>query len=799
MMQQMTALVLCLSCITSRIGSGAVHAADALVAQPVRQLNLPQVLPAYTAQQRPAYMASTGLASFDTTPDDNPLTDAGAFLGRVLFYDTRLSANSTVSCSTCHVQKHAFSDPRPVSTGFRGRPMDRNSLALHDLRYTRAGFFWDERSESLEEAVLQPLFSHVEMGLDPATLIDRLSHDSHYTGLFEKAFPSREITVSRVARALAQFIRSMESNRSKYDEAVANVPSSRDNFPAFTSSENLGKRVFFDRCVSCHHLGNEPKVAIFAMFRSLNNGIDRDGTVRDGGRGDVTFDPSEVGSFKASTLRNVEYTAPYMHDGRLATLEDVIEHYSTGVNRHPNLGPVVRHLFSAEEKTALVDFLKTLSDPHFITDPKFSDPWEPPAQASQQPGGNALRHSGVAVHLQANDLLRWLEQGQGLPANSTHAWLLQLDQDGNGALSENEVQPVIALLQKIGGITPRSRTRSAAALTGRELPSGGPTQPIVRPGRGGASARGGPQRSSPLLDGQGDFNGDGVTNEQEAANFQALSRFVELTVGGRLDVFLDRIVARFDFTLPQQQLARKQLRAAKQTLTEAARQQDLALCDELQQALGTGGFRDFQLRIVDRLAEVRTASPQEPFPVEEAESLVWGHDRDENGLLSADEVIDLARTLSTAPGGFGQVPPPGVDMKLFATRLLQFDENGDEAISPNELPERMRYFAVDGDRNQDGRLEADELRTHLQTVAFDRIVLTGIYVGGGFVNTLVSSQAAVDEISLPDNARRRAKELLTTRESLLKRQNAESLREQFDFLSQLAKDAAEIPSQPERK
>jgi len=781
------ATFLCSLFIGLSIATSGVLATDVPLAPKTRTLNLPEVPHPYTKQKRPDYLASTGLATFDVTPADNPLTDAGATLGRVLFYDTRLSANHMVSCGSCHVQQHAFADPRPVSVGFSGRKMDRNSMALNDLRYVRAGFFWDERAETLEEAVLQPIFSHVEMGLDPTTLVDRLSSDQYYPRLFKQAFGNEEVTVTRVAQALSQFVRGMESNQSKYDAAVAAVSSSREDFPGFTDSENLGKRIFFDRCVACHHLGTEPKVAIFAMFRSLNNGIDPDGTVRDGGRGDITFDPSEVGSFKASSLRNVEYTAPYMHDGRLATLEDVIEHYSTGVNRHPNLGPVSRFQFSNEEKTALVDFLKTLSDPHFVVDPRFSDPWEtvpPPSLPVKELVETPSRNLSDSNEIE--DLQLLLDQAQGLPANATLIWLRHLDTDGDGALSKAEAEPVVSILQRIGGITPRSRTRSAAALAGRGAPSGGPPQPVVRPGRTEPHSTSAPPGAIPATNIRGDFDGDGHVSEQEAATYQALSRFIELAGGGRLEVFLDRLVGRFDFTPEQQQIARQRLKGAKVSLIEEGRRQDLALCNDLAQTLGPEGFRAFQSRVVDRLAEVRTASPTEPFPRSEADRLIWEHDKNQNGVLDSDELPELARTLASAPGGFGQLPPAGVDIGLFATRILQFDEDGDRAVSPQELPERMRFFAIDGDRNRDGRLDAEELRDHLQVVAFERIVLTGIYVGGGFANTLVSSRQALDEIELPEEVRSQAVNLIVTRDTLLKKQVSESLETQFQFLQQLA-------------
>lgn len=790
--------VLVLVALTTGQGSIAAEPQNSVQ---LRKLKLPNVHLNYEEHDRPAYLKAAGHATFDTTPASNQLTNSGATLGRVLFYDTQLSANYTISCGSCHVQKHAFTDPRSVSVGFNGQKMDRNSMSLVDLRYVRAGFFWDERAETLEQAVLQPLFSHVEMGLDPDTLIRRIDQDPRYRPLFRDAFGTEQATVEHVANALSQFIRSMESYRSKYDTAVAEVDSSRERFPGFTESENLGKQLFFDRCVACHHLGTEAQVANFAMFRSLNNGIDIDGTVRDGGRGDITFDPSEVGSFKASTLRNVEYTAPYMHDGRLATLEDVIEHYSTGVNRHPNLGPVSRFQFSDAEKKALVDFLKTLSDPHFINNIKFSDPWdaetvhatpslstETPNEPSPNPklvNSSEVPSSG-SVHGDSQTWQAVLGHGKGIPASATLPWLRHLDKNNDGKLSHDEVGPVERILLRTGGVASRSRTRAAAALVGRDIPDGGPPRGDAgrrRTGEPASSER--PADRRHLLD-IGDLDGDGKVSEQDMATYQALTRYIELAGGGRLEVFLDRLLGRFNFTEEQQQLARTQLRSARVSLIEDGRDKDLDLCQKLAIILGSDGYQAFQSRVVDRLAEARTSAPGSPISREQVEQLIWSHDSDDDQTLDTNEIEGLARTLASSPGGFGQVQPAGVDIRLFGARILRFDENGDGVLSPSELPERMRRFAVEGDLNRDGKLDARELEHHLQLEAYDRLVLTGIYVGGGFANTLIGSRQALDEIELPSESRQQASELIKAREAQLKSQIEETLKAQAKLLQKLS-------------
>jgi cytochrome c peroxidase len=166
------------------------------------------------------------------------------------------------------------------------------------------------------------------------------------------------------------------SYQSKYDEGVVKVRSRADDFPNFTREENRGKTLFLQRCANCHMQGGQD--AVFMLQSPQNTGLDANAKAPDLGVGDVTFNRFDAGRFKSPSLRNIEYTGPYMHDGRIKTLEDVIEHYSTGVKSHPNVDNRVRGglRFSSSEKASLVAFLKTLSDPKFITDPKFSDPFE---------------------------------------------------------------------------------------------------------------------------------------------------------------------------------------------------------------------------------------------------------------------------------------------------------------------------------------------------------------------------------------------------------------------------------------
>jgi cytochrome c peroxidase len=341
----------------------------------LRTLRLPETPDRYSDIDLPAHFQTPVARRFDNTPADNPVTDAGATLGRVLFYDTRLSANNTVSCGSCHVQKNAFVDPNRFSKGFEGKPTDRHAMSLANLRhYTRGRFFWDERGRTLEEAVLVPVQSKTEMGQDLTRLTEVLAEDQHYPGLFKEAFGDGKVTQERIARALAQFLRSMVSCQSKYDEGRAQVASVRDDFPNYTVQENRGKALFVRNCAICHLPGQD---AHFSMIAPANNGLDEDYKNADSGVGDITVNGRDIGRFKSPSLRNVEVTAPYMHDGRFDTLEKVIDHYSKEVKPHPNLDPRVRRLnFTDSEKAALVAFLKTLTDQKFLTDPKFSDPFQ---------------------------------------------------------------------------------------------------------------------------------------------------------------------------------------------------------------------------------------------------------------------------------------------------------------------------------------------------------------------------------------------------------------------------------------
>jgi cytochrome c peroxidase len=286
----------------------------------------------------------------------------------VLFYDTRLSANDTIACASCHLQAVGFSDQARLSVGFEGGTTRRNSMGLTNARFFQGDlFFWDTRAASLEALVLEPIQDPIEMGSSLPALIAELEAESFYPPLFEAAFGSANITEERIAKAVAQFIRSLVSAESKFDQGYA------VNFINFTPQERQGMDLFQSRrlgCNICHITDTQ------ILNEALNNGLDR--IYLDNGVGEITGNRGDDGKFKPPSLRNVAVTAPYMHDGRIDTLEAVIEHYSSGVKAHPNRSPFVPiggFRLNAQEKAALVAFLKTLTDEQFLRDVRFSDPF----------------------------------------------------------------------------------------------------------------------------------------------------------------------------------------------------------------------------------------------------------------------------------------------------------------------------------------------------------------------------------------------------------------------------------------
>ncbi len=340
---------------------------------------------------------------FNNTPTDNPITDHGVTLGRILFYDVNMSVNNTISCASCHLQEFGFSDNKVKSEGFDGGATFRNSMGFANAGfYSAENFFWDHRAATLEDQVLMPIQDQVEMGMTLEGLVEKIGALDYYNPLFENAFGSNQVTTDKISKALSQFVRSIYSFNSKYDEGIEVTKNIFIDFPNFTAQENLGKDIFNGKltpeaigtCVTCHLPNAVPlhfeqpipegaNQVIFSGAEPDNIGLDIDINVEDNGVGANLDILSLYGHFKSPSIRNIEVTGPYMHDGRMETLEEVVEHYSTEVLPHPYLSAHMkdsegdpRHLdLTPEESAALVAFMKTLTDHVLLNDEKFSDPF----------------------------------------------------------------------------------------------------------------------------------------------------------------------------------------------------------------------------------------------------------------------------------------------------------------------------------------------------------------------------------------------------------------------------------------
>jgi cytochrome c peroxidase len=324
-----------------------------------------------------------------TVPADNPLTRESVELGRRLFYDPRLSANGKVSCSTCHIQRLAFTDGRATSVGVSGTPLKFNSLTLANLLWGPQRFFWDGRAASLEDQALTPLQHPDEMAQDLRRLVPQLAADPLYKKLFEKAYG--EVSAAAIARALASFERTLISTNSRYDQFLRGEIK-------LEPQEELGRKLFMAHpdvkvsrrganCIDCHSQfltgGSSARYDGFS-----NNGLDDEEHLQPGLQA-VTGNSAHRGMFKVPSLRNVALTGPYMHDGRFKTLEEVLDHYDSGIKNSSTLSPLIveadnrdaakigrisLHL-TAEEKAAIIAFLHTLTDRDFVTAERFSDPF----------------------------------------------------------------------------------------------------------------------------------------------------------------------------------------------------------------------------------------------------------------------------------------------------------------------------------------------------------------------------------------------------------------------------------------
>jgi cytochrome c peroxidase len=341
----------------------------------------PAQLPNYSAPVLPAHYA--GLIGSNT---DNgraaPITNAGATLGRVLFYDRQLSRNNTTSCASCHAQASGFSDEAQFSVGFEGGVTPTHSMRLANARFYGPGsFFWDRRAPTLEAQTIEPIQNAVEMGFDLAhgglaAVTSRLQGLGYYRELFALVYRDSTVTVDRMQRAMAQYVRSIISSSSRWDTGYALVfnPGLPDRgvntaIPTFTAEENRGRQLFFTPppqggagCAACH------VAPTFALAgNSLGNGLDA----------------GETRVFKSPSLKNSGVPGRFMHDGRFSTLDQVVAHYNNGVQDGPALdqrlrgpgGTPLRLNLNAGDRAALVAFLRTLTDTQLAGDARFSDPF----------------------------------------------------------------------------------------------------------------------------------------------------------------------------------------------------------------------------------------------------------------------------------------------------------------------------------------------------------------------------------------------------------------------------------------
>ena len=326
------------------------------------------------------YNLSYGDLPVPVLPSDNPLTVQGVELGKMLFYETMLSKDGTQSCASCHRQEDGFSDTTQFSIGVENLPGKRQAMPVFNMAWHTNEFFWDGRAHLLRDQSLKPIQDPLEMNETLENVITKLSDEKEYRDQFSRAFGSTEITSEKMSLAMEQFMMSIVSYQSKYDEYLAGTTQ-------LTASEERGRVLFFAEynpffpdqsgadCAHCHSGRN------FENDEYMNNGLDTDANITDIGREEVTEDANDKGKFKVPSLRNIEMTRPYMHDGRFQTLEEVIEHYNSGIKASTTADPTVLNtqstglFLNAQDKEDLLNFLKTLTDDTFLNNSEYASPF----------------------------------------------------------------------------------------------------------------------------------------------------------------------------------------------------------------------------------------------------------------------------------------------------------------------------------------------------------------------------------------------------------------------------------------
>jgi cytochrome c peroxidase len=326
------------------------------------------------------YELNYGRLPIPELPKDNPLTREGVKLGRMLFYEKALSRDNSQACASCHLQKHGFSDTATFSIGVKKLQGKRQAMAVFNMAWHSNEFFWDGRAHLLRDQSLKPIQDELEMDETLDNVVSKLKANTNYKTQFRRAFGTEEITPLLMSKALEQFMNSIVSNNSKYDKYLAKQAT-------LTAEEERGRFLFETEfnpsfpsasgadCKHCHGGAN------FENDKYMNNGLDNDAGITDIGRQKVTNNSADKGKFKVPSLRNVALTAPYMHDGRFKTLEEVVDHYNLVKNSSTLDGSFLQQLpygglkLSTSDKAALVAFLHTLTDNELANNPAYSSPF----------------------------------------------------------------------------------------------------------------------------------------------------------------------------------------------------------------------------------------------------------------------------------------------------------------------------------------------------------------------------------------------------------------------------------------
>lgn len=315
-------------------------------------------------------------------PNDNITTEEGVELGRLLFYDVRLSGDNTQSCGSCHGSSTSFSDTSVYSVGIDGVAGGRNAMPIFNLAWMKNGLFWDGRATSIEDQAFGPVTNPVEMHETWPNAVSKIAGDQQYQFLFEQVFGSGDIDSVKVSKAIAQFERTLITGDSPFDKFLAS--SFATGSSGWSETNELlayeGFALFMDESKGdCFHCHGDQFNPLWTDNIYHNNGLDA--TFTDKGLGEVTGNPVDDGKFKTPSLRNLAFTAPYMHDGRFSSLNQVISHYSTGLQDSPTIDPLMKDVgtggvqLNPAEMNSLKWFLLSLSDSSFIQNPAFTDPW----------------------------------------------------------------------------------------------------------------------------------------------------------------------------------------------------------------------------------------------------------------------------------------------------------------------------------------------------------------------------------------------------------------------------------------